>query len=56
MGENFSFLVPALTTAARLMGFAPHELMQALSTQRILAGKDGIAKKLTLQQVCSVFD
>ncbi|XVF70406.1 hypothetical protein PTKIN_Ptkin11bG0159000 [Pterospermum kingtungense] len=46
----------ALTTAARLMGFAPHELMQALSTQRIRAGKDGIAKRLTMQQAIDTRD
>ncbi|XWS11103.1 hypothetical protein CRYUN_Cryun38cG0055000 [Craigia yunnanensis] len=39
----------ALTSAARLMGCAPHELMQALSTHRIRVDKDIIAKKLTLR-------
>ncbi|XP_039013677.1 myosin-2-like isoform X2 [Hibiscus syriacus] len=40
----------ALTSAARLMGFAPDELMQAVSTHRIRVGRDNICKKLTLQQ------
>lgn len=31
------------------------ELMLALSTHKIQAGKDKIAKRLTLQQVCMVF-
>ncbi|XVF78057.1 hypothetical protein PTKIN_Ptkin14bG0097700 [Pterospermum kingtungense] len=58
---NISFLIDnenhveasadeALTSAARLMGCAPNELMQALSTQRIRAGMDSISKRLTLQQ------
>ncbi|XP_022717027.1 LOW QUALITY PROTEIN: myosin-2 [Durio zibethinus] len=46
----------ALTIAARLMGCAPHELMQALSTHRIRVGKDSIAKKLTLQQAIDTRD
>ncbi|XVE50396.1 hypothetical protein DITRI_Ditri01bG0159200 [Diplodiscus trichospermus] len=46
----------ALTTAARLVGCAPHELMQALSTHRIRVGKDIIAKKLTLQQAIDTRD
>ncbi|XWS52002.1 hypothetical protein CRYUN_Cryun11dG0030300 [Craigia yunnanensis] len=46
----------ALTSAARLMGCAPHELMQALSTHRIRAGKESIAKKLTLQQAIDTRD
>ncbi|XWS09926.1 hypothetical protein CRYUN_Cryun39dG0031900 [Craigia yunnanensis] len=46
----------ALTSAARLMGCAPQELMQALSTLRIRAGKDSIAKKLTLQQAIDTRD
>ena len=49
------FLVVALTTAARLLGCAPHELMQALATHRIQDGEGSIDKKLTLQQVCPVF-
>ncbi|XWS27952.1 hypothetical protein CRYUN_Cryun25bG0024500 [Craigia yunnanensis] len=46
----------ALTSTARLMGCAQHELMQALSTHRIRAGKDSIAKKLTLQQAIDTRD
>ncbi|KAJ8443459.1 hypothetical protein Cgig2_026246 [Carnegiea gigantea] len=40
----------ALTTAASLMGCSEQELMLALSTHNIQAGKDSIAKRLTLQQ------
>ncbi|KAE8688360.1 hypothetical protein F3Y22_tig00110987pilonHSYRG00015 [Hibiscus syriacus] len=40
----------ALTSATSLMGFAPDELMQAVSTHRIRVGRDIICKKLTLQQ------
>ncbi|XVF04085.1 hypothetical protein REPUB_Repub05bG0051200 [Reevesia pubescens] len=46
----------ALTSAARLMGCAPHELMRALSTHIIQAGKESIAKKLTLQQAIDTRD
>ncbi|KAK8527352.1 hypothetical protein V6N13_085188 [Hibiscus sabdariffa] len=46
----------ALTSAARLMGCAPHELIQALSTHRIRAAKDNIAKKSTLQQAIDTRD
>ncbi|KAE8703222.1 Myosin-2 [Hibiscus syriacus] len=46
----------ALTSAARLMGCAPHELMQALSTHRIRAAKDNIAKKSTFQQAIDTRD
>ncbi|XVE80224.1 hypothetical protein DITRI_Ditri14bG0122500 [Diplodiscus trichospermus] len=46
----------ALTSAARLMGCAPHELMQALSTYRVQDGKDRIAKKLTLRQAIDTRD
>ncbi|XVF18987.1 hypothetical protein REPUB_Repub11eG0071900 [Reevesia pubescens] len=46
----------ALTSSARMMGCAPHELMQALSTHRFRAGKDSIAKKLTLQQAIDTRD
>jgi len=42
----------ALTTAASLMGCSEQEMMLALSTHKIQAGKDSIAKRLTLQQVC----
>ncbi|TYH21308.1 hypothetical protein ES288_A04G033500v1 [Gossypium darwinii] len=46
----------ALTSAATLIGCAPHELMQAISTHRIQVGKDRIAKKLTLQQAIGTRD
>ncbi|KAK6229517.1 hypothetical protein SCA6_018468 [Theobroma cacao] len=46
----------ALTSAAKLMGCAPHELMQALSTHRMQAGKDSIAKKLTLREAIDTRD
>ncbi|KHG19058.1 Myosin-2 heavy chain [Gossypium arboreum] len=46
----------ALTSAATLIGCAPHELMQAISTYRIQVGKDRIAKKLTLQQAIGTRD
>ncbi|OMP04597.1 IQ motif, EF-hand binding site [Corchorus olitorius] len=46
----------ALTSAARLMGCAPNELMQALCTRKIRAGKDSIAKKLTMQQAIDTRD
>lgn len=47
-----SFLLAAVSSAARLMGCTIQRLMSALSTHRIQAGKDSVAKKLTLQQVC----
>ncbi|KAI8557739.1 hypothetical protein RHMOL_Rhmol04G0033200 [Rhododendron molle] len=40
----------AVSSAARLMGCTIQRLMSALSTHRIQAGKDSVAKKLTLQQ------
>ncbi|MBA0864226.1 hypothetical protein Goshw_000771 [Gossypium schwendimanii] len=46
----------ALTSVATLIGCAPHELMQAISTHRIQVGKDSIAKKLTLQQAIDTRD
>ncbi|GMJ10224.1 ARABIDOPSIS THALIANA MYOSIN 1, myosin 2, ARABIDOPSIS THALIANA MYOSIN 4 [Hibiscus trionum] len=46
----------ALTSAARLMGCATHDLMQALSTHGIRAAKDNIAKKSTLQQAIDTRD
>ncbi|KAB1670982.1 hypothetical protein [Gossypium barbadense] len=46
----------ALTSAATLIGCAPHELMQAISTHRIQVWKDRIAKKLTLQQAIGTRD
>ncbi|XP_058211002.1 myosin-2 isoform X1 [Rhododendron vialii] len=40
----------AVSSAARLMGCTIQRLMSALSTHRIQAGKDSVAKKLMLQQ------
>lgn len=40
----------AITNAAGLLGCSSQELMVALSTRKIQAGKDSIAKRLTLQQ------
>ncbi|XP_073127821.1 myosin-2 [Henckelia pumila] len=59
---NISFLVidnenhievisdEAVTSAASLMGCSTQDLMQALSTRNIQAGKDTVSKRLTLQQ------
>jgi len=41
----------AVTNAAVLMGCSSQELMAALSTHKIQAGKDTITKTLTLRQV-----
>ncbi|XP_015896696.2 myosin-2 isoform X1 [Ziziphus jujuba] len=46
----------ALTNAARLMRCKSDELMLALSTHKIQAGKDKIAKRLTLQQAIDTRD
>ncbi|KAG7957387.1 hypothetical protein I3843_11G172000 [Carya illinoinensis] len=46
----------AVTNAARLMGCTSQELMLVLSTHRIQAGKDTIAKGLTLQQAIDTRD
>ncbi|PSR96336.1 Myosin-2 like [Actinidia chinensis var. chinensis] len=46
----------AVTSAARLMGCSTQDLMLALSTHRIQAGKDSVAKKLTLQQATGTRD
>ncbi|XP_047333889.1 myosin-2-like [Impatiens glandulifera] len=50
--ENHAEVVAdeAVTTSARLLGCSNQDLMAALSTYRILAGKDIVAKKLTMQQ------
>ncbi|KAJ7948588.1 myosin 2 [Quillaja saponaria] len=65
---NISFLVTdnenhvdvladeAVTNAARLMGCSSQELMLALSTHKIQAGKDTIAKRLTLGQAIDTRD
>ncbi|KAF5949106.1 hypothetical protein HYC85_015063 [Camellia sinensis] len=46
----------AVTSAARLMGCSTQDLMLALSTHRIQAGKDTVSKKLTLQQAIDTRD
>ncbi|XP_074311049.1 myosin-2-like [Silene latifolia] len=46
----------ALTTAASLIGCTEQDLSLALSTRRIQAGKDSIAKGLTLQQATDTRD
>ncbi|KAF1881143.1 hypothetical protein Lal_00023176 [Lupinus albus] len=46
----------AVTTAALLMGCSSEELMTALSTRKIQAGKDTIAKTLTLRQAIDTRD
>ncbi|XP_038690789.1 myosin-2-like isoform X2 [Tripterygium wilfordii] len=46
----------AVNIAARLLGCSTQELMLALSMHKIQAGKDIIAKKLTLQQAIDVRD
>ncbi|KAH1218503.1 Myosin-2 [Glycine max] len=46
----------AVTNAALLMGCSSHELMEALSTRKIQAGKDTITKTLTLRQAIDARD
>ncbi|KAK9268785.1 hypothetical protein L1049_000548 [Liquidambar formosana] len=46
----------AVTTAARLMGCSAQDLMLAISTHKIQAGKDSIAKKLTMRQAIDTRD
>ncbi|XP_028061806.1 myosin-2 isoform X2 [Camellia sinensis] len=46
----------AVTSAARLMGCSTEDLMLALSTHRIKAGKDIFSKKLTLQKAIETRD
>ncbi|GAB4849560.1 hypothetical protein Ancab_004354 [Ancistrocladus abbreviatus] len=46
----------AVTTASRLMGCGVQDLMLVLSTCKIQAGKDSIAKRLTLQQAIDTRD
>ncbi|GER53908.1 myosin-like protein [Striga asiatica] len=46
----------AVINAAGLLGCATHELMLALSTHSIQAGKDKVAKRLTLQQAIDTRD
>ncbi|KAH9618563.1 hypothetical protein KSS87_006331 [Heliosperma pusillum] len=46
----------ALTSAASLIGCTEQDLSLALSTRKIQAGKDSIAKRLTLQQATDTRD
>ncbi|KAK7401855.1 hypothetical protein VNO78_13680 [Psophocarpus tetragonolobus] len=46
----------AVTTAAFLMGCSSKELMEALSTHKIQAGRDTITKRLTLRQAIDARD
>uniref|UniRef100_A0A5B7A9V3 Putative myosin-2 n=1 Tax=Davidia involucrata TaxID=16924 RepID=A0A5B7A9V3_DAVIN len=46
----------AVTSAASLIGCSAKDLMLALSTHRIQAGKDIVAKRLTLQQAIDTRD
>ncbi|KAA8523831.1 hypothetical protein F0562_010254 [Nyssa sinensis] len=46
----------AVTTAASLIGCSAKDLMLALSSHRIRAGKDIVAKRLTLQQAIDTRD
>ena len=50
----FVFLLAAVNSAARLINCSAQDLILALSTHKIQAGKDSITKKLTLQQACLV--
>jgi hypothetical protein len=50
----FVFLLAAVNSAARLLNCSAQDLMLALSSHKIQAGKDSIAKKLTMQQACLV--
>lgn len=56
--ENHVDLVAdeSVTSAARLIGCSALDLMSALSTHRIQAGKDTVAKKLTLLQAIDTRD
>ena len=52
----FLFLLAAVENAARLINCSARDLMLALSTHKIQAGKDFIAKNLTMQKVCLVLN
>ncbi|KAI4342485.1 hypothetical protein MLD38_027112 [Melastoma candidum] len=56
--ENHAGVVAdeAVSTVARLLGCASEDLVVALSTRIIKAGKDNITKKLTLQQAFDTRD
>lgn len=47
-----NFDIAAVTNAASLIGCTVNDLILALSTCQIRAGKDKIAKSLTVEQVC----
>lgn len=51
----FPFYVAAVTNASGLIGCKAQDLMLTISTWQIQAGKDRVAKRLTLQQVCTMF-
>jgi len=48
---NWLLFLTAVANAAMLMGCNTEELMVVLSTRKLQAGTDCIAKKLTLRQV-----
>jgi len=48
-------VLTAVTNVAMLMGCNSKELMVVLSTCKLQAGRDCIAKRLTLRQVCLTF-
>lgn len=52
--SSFLVFLVAATTASSLIGCSAEDLILALSTQIIQAGKDNVAKRLTMQQVCKV--
>lgn len=58
MDDNHAEVVSdeAVVNAARLMGCSIPDLMLALSTRKIQAGRDTISKKLTLQQAIDTRD
>ncbi|KAK3040310.1 hypothetical protein RJ639_028225 [Escallonia herrerae] len=53
---EFHSMAQATLSAARLIGCNAQDLMVSLSTKRIQAGKDNVAKRLTLQQAIDTRD
>lgn len=51
LAYHLAVILTAVTNAAMLMGCNSEELMVVLSTRKLQAGTDCIAKKLTLRQV-----
>lgn len=51
---NLLLFLTAVTNVAMLMGCNSKELMVVLSTCKLQAGKECIAKRLTLRQVCLI--